>query len=96
MWTNPPDPDPIPAGWAGGTAQQVIDWNNEAAGAKETYNLFGSMAGRDSYNNAGAQMRTVNNDPGIACPNATWNGISTNYCTDVTGDDTVAHEWGHA
>jgi cysteine-rich repeat protein len=38
----------------------------------------------------------VNNDPNIFCPNASWNGISTNYCSGVTGDDTVAHEWGHA
>ncbi len=90
------DPDPIPAGWVGGTAQQVTDWNNEIDGAKETYNVFASMAGWDSYDNASATMRTVNNDPAIACPNATWNGTSTNYCTDVTGDDTVAHEWGHA
>lgn len=95
-WTNPPDPDPIPPGWAGGTAQQVTDWNDEASGSKESYNLFGSMAGRDSYNNAGAMMRTVNNDPGIACPNANWNGTSTNYCTGVTSDDVVSHEWGHA
>lgn len=95
-WTNPPDPDPIPGGWAGGTAQQIIDWNNEADGAKETYNLFGSMAARDSYNATGAMMRTVNNDPGISCPNANWNGVSTNYCTGVTSDDVVAHEWGHA
>lgn len=96
VWTNPPDPDPIPGGWAGGTAQQIIDWNNEASGSKESYNLFGSMAGRDSYNNAGAMMRTVNNDPGISCPNANWNGTSTNYCTGVTSDDVVSHEWGHA
>jgi cysteine-rich repeat protein len=41
-------------------------------------------------------MRTVNNDPSIFCPNANWNGVSTNYCSGVTGDDTVAHEWGHA
>jgi Zn-dependent metalloprotease len=95
-WTNPPDPDPIPPGWAGGTVQQVTDWNDEASGSKESYNLFGSMAGRDSYNNAGAMMRTVNNDPGIACPNANWNGTSTNYCTGVTSDDVVSHEWGHA
>ncbi len=96
VWTNPSDPDPIPGGWAGGTVQQVTDWNNEAAGSKETYNLFGSMAGWDSYDNLGSTMRVVNNDPGIFCPNANWNGTSTNYCTNVTGDDTVAHEWGHA
>ena len=41
-------------------------------------------------------MRTVNNDPSINCPNANWNGTTTNYCTDVSTDDTVAHEWGHA
>ncbi|HSM10216.1 MAG TPA: M4 family metallopeptidase, partial [Lysobacter sp.] len=38
----------------------------------------------------------MNNDPNIFCPNASWNGVSTNYCNGVTGDDTVAHEWGHA
>ena len=41
-------------------------------------------------------MKTVNNDPSISCPNANWNGVSTNYCTGVASDDTVAHEWGHA
>ena len=39
---------------------------------------------------------TVNNDPRIACPNANWNGLTTNYCDGVTSDDVVAHEWGHA
>ncbi|MCP4662334.1 MAG: hypothetical protein GY856_43605 [bacterium] len=92
------DPDPIPAGWAGGTAQQVTDWQNEIDGAREIYNLIASMnAGTYlSYDGADATMRTVNNDPGIFCPNAMWNGTSTNYCSGVTADDTVAHEWGHA
>lgn len=90
------DPDPIPAGWAGGSAQQVTDWQNEIDGARETYNLFNNAFGRDSYDGAGATMRTVNNDPNIFCPNAGWDGTSANYCSDVTGDDTVAHEWGHA
>ena len=39
---------------------------------------------------------TVNNDPRISCPNANWNGVTTNYCNGVTSDDVVAHEWGHA
>ncbi len=89
-------PDPIPPGWASGSAQQVTDWNNEIDGAKETYNLFASAFEYDSYDDADATMRTVNNDPNISCPNANWNGTSTNYCSNVTGDDTVAHEWGHA
>lgn len=92
------NPDPIPSGWAGGTPQQVADWQDEIDGAKETYNLFGSMTNGAylSYDGASAIMRTVNNDPGIFCPNANWNGVSTNYCTGVTADDVVAHEWGHA
>jgi Zn-dependent metalloprotease len=92
------DPDPIPAGWAGGSTQQVTDWQNEIDAAAETYNVFASMTAGTylSYDGADASMLTVNNDPSINCPNANWNGTSTNYCSGVTGDDTVAHEWGHA
>ena len=92
------DPDPIPGDWMGASSQLIQDWQNEIDGAKEAYNFFASLTGGAylSYDGADATMRTVNNDPTISCPNANWNGISTNYCTDVTGDDTVAHEWGHA
>lgn len=30
------------------------------------------------------------------CPNAFWNGATTNFCTGVATDDIVAHEWTHA
>ena len=39
VWTET-DTDPIPVGWAAGTAQQVTDWQNEIDGVRETYNLF--------------------------------------------------------
>lgn len=92
------NPDPIPNGWAGGSNARVAAWNDEITGAKEAYNLFGSMTNGTwlSYDSQNAPMRTVNNDPTIHCPNANWNSISTNYCDGVTGDDIVAHEWGHA
>ena len=92
------NPDPIPAEWANGTAQMIIDWQDEIDGASETYHLFASMTTETwlSYDGQDATMRTINNDPGIDCPNASWDGFSTNYCSGVTGDDTVAHEWGHA
>ncbi len=61
-----------------------------------SYNFFFNAFGRDSYDGAGHVMNTVNNDPRIRCPNANWNGITTNYCNGVTSDDVVAHEWGHA
>lgn len=91
-------PDPIPNGWAGGSSTRVAAWNDEITAAKETYNLFGSMTNGAwlSYDSQNAPMRTVNNAPTIQCPNANWNSLSTNYCDGVTGDDTVAHEWGHA
>jgi Zn-dependent metalloprotease len=65
-------------------------------GSGEAYWLFRNAFGRDSYDAKGHRMNTVNNDPTIACPNANWNGTTTNYCNGVTSDDTVAHEWAHA
>ncbi len=65
-------------------------------GTGEAYWLFKNAFNRDSYDGAGATMITVNNDPREDCPNASWNGATTNYCNGVTSDDTVAHEWAHA
>ena len=61
-----------------------------------SYYHFFNAFGRDSYDGEGAEMQSVNNDPRINCPNANWNGLTTNYCDGVTSDDVVAHEWGHA
>ncbi len=72
------------------------DQQRLVVGTGESYWFFKNGFDRDSYDGNGATMRTVNDDPTIACPNANWNGNTTNYCTDVTSDDTVAHEWGHA
>jgi Zn-dependent metalloprotease len=72
------------------------DINNIITFSGDTHAFFNTVFGRDSYDGAGHIMETVNDDPGLGCPNASWNGTSTNYCTGVTGDDTVGHEWGHA
>jgi Zn-dependent metalloprotease len=77
-------------------ATMTEDQKNEALGASETYWLFRNTFGYNSWDGNSGPMYTINNDPRISCPNANWNGFSTNYCTGVTGDDTVAHEWGHA
>jgi Zn-dependent metalloprotease len=73
-----------------------VDINNIITFTGDTYDFFFDTFGRDSYTGLGTLMEVVNDDPTINCPNANWNGVSTNYCTGVTGDDTVAHEWGHA
>jgi Zn-dependent metalloprotease len=90
--TTPPiweEGDPFP-----GTLNQ--DQQNIVNASGHSYYHFFNAFGRDSYDGAGAFMRSVNNDPDIACPNANWNGATTNYCNGVTADDVVAHEWGHA
>ncbi|PVG82038.1 hypothetical protein DDE18_15240 [Nocardioides gansuensis] len=73
-----------------------VDQQNEVLGTGESYWFFMNGFGRDSYDGAGHKMITVNNDPRISCPNANWNGVTTNYCSGVSSDDVVAHEWGHA
>lgn len=73
-----------------------IDQQNLVNSAGEAYWFYRNAFGRDSYDGNGAKMITVNNDPRIACPNANWNGVTTNYCNGVTSDDVVSHEWGHA
>ena len=81
--------DPFP-GSLNGDQQNIVNFSGDS------YYHFFNAFGRDSYDGAGAQMRSVNNDPTINCPNANWNGATTNYCNGVTSDDVVAHEWGHA
>jgi len=73
-----------------------VDQQHIATFSGQAYYHFLNAFGRDSYDGLGHEMRSVNNDPRINCPNANWNGATTNYCTGVTGDDVVAHEWGHA
>jgi Zn-dependent metalloprotease len=81
--------DPFP-GSLNQDQQNIVDFTGDA------YHHFFNAFGVDSYDGAGAEMQSVNNDPRINCPNANWNGATTNYCNGVTSDDVVAHEWGHA
>lgn len=84
-----PTPGPTP----GTTGADGI--NNLYRFAGETYNLYHSGFGRDSYDGLGHTMHSVllaNQN----CPNAYWNSISTNYCPDFDADDVVSHEWTHA
>lgn len=85
VW-NEGDPFPTPD----------VDINNIITFTGDTYDMYLDTFGRDTHTGEGSLMEIVNDDPTIDCPNANWNGISTNYCTGVTGDDTVAHEWTHA
>lgn len=88
---TPPEYDGWPVSWPD-------DWINIIIGAEETYNLYESAFGYSSYDNDYAHMLTGHiNDPGsYICPNAFWDGTYALFCSDVTSDDVVGHEWGHA
>jgi Zn-dependent metalloprotease len=69
--------------------------DNVIRGTGESYDVFFHTFGWDSWDGAGSVMDGVFNRT-TSCPNASWNGVFTSYCPGVSGDDTVAHEWGHA
>jgi len=75
----------------------LTSWQqNEVVASAHAYHFFNNTFGYTSYDGSDASMRTVNNDPGIACPNANWNGVTANYCNGTATDDVICHEWGHA
>lgn len=69
---------------------------NEVITSEHVYNFFKNAFNYISYDGADHSMITINNNPNISCPNANWNGVTANYCTNIAADDVVAHEWGHA
>lgn len=65
-----------------------------------TYDLYKNLFGREGYND-GAVPGTEQVQKSVYlvnenCPNAYWNGDSTNYCPAFDADDVVSHEWSHA
>lgn len=69
--------------------------NNLYDFAGQSYNLYASAFGRDSYDGMGHKMISVYEISDF-CPNARWNGEFTQYCPIFDADDVVSHEWGHA
>jgi Zn-dependent metalloprotease/subtilisin-like proprotein convertase family protein len=97
---DPDSPELPPPLWREGDRRPALDpaHEDEVTAGGQSYNLFFNLSGgtHRSWNGSDAQMVTVNNDPTILCPNANWNGTSTNYCSGTSADDVVAHEWSHA
>jgi Zn-dependent metalloprotease len=76
----------------------ITDVNNVLDYTEDTYNMVAaaSNGAYPSYDGDDASMDLVVDSTLIGCPNAMWNGTFAQFCLQVTGDDTVAHEWGHA
>jgi Zn-dependent metalloprotease len=90
---DPLTPGPTP----GTTGADPI--NNLYVMAGQTFNFYKSGFNRDSYDGLGHIMESVllvSTNPNIPCPNAYWNGVTTNYCPELDADDVVTHEWTHA
>ena len=94
-YVNPTGNDELAVRDEGEPATNAPPLDNLYDYSGQTYDFFEGLFGRDSFDGAGHKMRTVY-DATAVCPNANWNGRTTNYCNGVTSDDVVAHEWGHA
>jgi Zn-dependent metalloprotease len=90
--------DPLPFYSEDFTAQVNEDVNRVIDYAEDTYDMVSSASEGAflSFDGLDSTMHSVVDSTMIACPNAMWNGTYTQYCAGVAGDDTVAHEWGHA
>lgn len=74
--------------------------NNLYIFAGGTYNLYKNLFGREGYDDGAVEaakqvqrsVYLINEN----CPNAYWDGTSTNYCPGFDADDVVSHEWSHA
>ncbi len=85
---------PVRSGRHPGTLSEDQQTAVQAAG--RTYWLFANTFGRDSYDGAGAPMRTIVHDPATFCLDALWTGSATLFCAGLATDDIAAHEWAHA
>ncbi len=75
------------------------DQVNALIGMTETvYDFYLNLSGGTfpGWDGADGVMHSVWNASFVNCPNASWNGASTNYCDGSGADDVIAHEWTHA
>jgi Zn-dependent metalloprotease len=73
--------------------------NNLIQTAQETYDLYANITGGTflSYDGNDSLMRSIYESDALSdgCPNAQWNGSTTDYCLGMAADDVIAHEWTH-
>lgn len=83
------------AGSDGNTNGEV---NELILGSQDIHSLFAHLSGGTylSWNGNDAPMHSVQGFEYEDCPNAFWNGSTTNYCEGMVADDIISHEWTHA
>lgn len=72
--------------------------NDLILGSLDIYSLFANLSGGLylSWDGHHAAMHSIQGFLYDDCPNAFWNGSTTNYCEGMVADDIVSHEWTHA
>lgn len=95
IWT---EGDPFPYSDPSFTSAKNDEVNTMILTAGETYELYSNMTGGEflSFNGNDRKMNGVYEASSLECPNATWNGLTTNFCVGLAVDDVIAHEWTHA
>ncbi|RLE26283.1 MAG: hypothetical protein DRJ61_18490, partial [Acidobacteria bacterium] len=72
--------------------------NELILGSQDIYSLFANLSGGRhlSWDGHHATMHSIQDFQYDECPNAFWNGRTTNFCVGMVADDIVSHEWTHA
>jgi Zn-dependent metalloprotease len=78
-----------------GNDDQVNGLIDQSAAVRD---LFSNLSGGTflSWDGTEGTMHSIWKAGFLGCPNASWNGTSTNFCDGVASDDVVVHEWAHA
>ena len=86
--------------WTEGNAEPSGDSGVDGilSASREIRQLFGNLSNGTylSYDGGDHVLEAVTDIVDLGCPNAFWDGVTTNFCDGVTSDDVVAHEWTHA
>ncbi len=85
--------------YSGGTTpdenREVNELINTSADAFQFFSRLSDNSFR-SWDGHDATMHSVQDLVSEECPNAFWDGSSTNFCEGMVSDDVAAHEWSHA
>ena len=81
-----------------GNADNDVQVNDLIESAADVYGMFLNLSGGafPSWDGHDSTLHSVWNIGTNICPNAFWNGVSTNFCYGVAADDSTIHEWVHA
>jgi len=88
--------NPLPFGAL--SPAQNAEVNELIAATGDAHQLFRNLSGGDLLGPDGRDgtMHVVYEAQSLECPNATWDGRTTNFCAGLATDDVTAHEWTHA